>query len=362
MTTVCTLNQCTGCMACVELCPQNAIEIQDSLDAYNAVIDQNKCVNCNLCHKICQVNHALEPVRPIVWKQGWASDPAIRAASSSGGLAATMEMEFVRQGGIVCSCTFRDGVFGFSLADSLAQVGQFTGSKYVKSNPKGCYQKIKQILLGGKKVLFVGLPCQVAGVKTAVGNQQINLYTVDLICHGSPSPQILERYLDQYDLHLDSLSSLEFRQKSIYRLKSGAKTLEKPKRRDHYSMAFLSGICNTENCYSCRYARLERISDLTLGDSWGSDLPDQEQKRGISLILCQTEKGKELLNLTQADLQNVDLSKAMEANHQLKSPAKCPKRRAYFFDEIKKGKAFNSVVIKCYPWDSLKQFVKGLLL
>ena len=103
MKTVCQVNQCTGCMACVELCPKNAINIKDDLVSYNAVIDNTKCVECRACIKICQVNTPPILKEPIYWKQGWAKKSNIRELSSSGGFATALELEFVKNFGSVCS-------------------------------------------------------------------------------------------------------------------------------------------------------------------------------------------------------------------------------------------------------------------
>lgn len=106
MKTVCTKDNCTGCMACVESCPQNAIKIVDELDSYNAIINEEQCVNCDLCRKVCQNNRNVKFAQPIMWKQGWARDTLVRSSSSSGGVAQAIERAFVRTGGIVCSCAF----------------------------------------------------------------------------------------------------------------------------------------------------------------------------------------------------------------------------------------------------------------
>ena len=196
MKTVCTKDNCTGCMACVESCPKNAIKIVDELDSYNAIINEEQCVNCDLCRKVCQNNRNVKFTQPIMWKQGWARDTLVRSSSSSGGVAQAIERAFVRTGGIVCSCAFEKGTFGFMFAESEKEVEKFKGSKYVKSNPSGIYKKIKEYLIAGRKVLFVGLPCQVEAVKCYVGEKLDNsLYTVDLICHGSPSPKVLDNLL-----------------------------------------------------------------------------------------------------------------------------------------------------------------------
>lgn len=141
MQTVCENNKCTGCMACVEICPRNAIEIVDNLISYNAVINEEQCVNCELCRKTCQNNGYVKMVCPIMWTQGWALDNEIRVGSSSGGAVQAIELAFVRSGGIVCSCVFEKGLFCFSFAETEQEVKKFCGSKYVKSTPYGIYKK-----------------------------------------------------------------------------------------------------------------------------------------------------------------------------------------------------------------------------
>lgn len=113
------------------------------------------------------------------------------------------------------------------------------------------------------------------------------------------------------------LDTISFRTKTAFQLKQNLKSVGIPGAIDKYSIAFLNSICYTENCYECQYARLERSSDVTLGDSWGTNLSNEEQKRGISLILCQTKKGQELLDLAELELREVDLDCAVQYNHQL---------------------------------------------
>ena len=175
----------------------------------------------------------------------------------------------------------------------------------------------------------------------------LNLYTIDLICHGSPSPQILSGFLHENNVDIQSISELKFRNKEGFGLQSGYKRISFDDESDLYTFAFLTSLDYTENCYSCRYATLDRVSDITLGDSWGSELEAEEQKKGISLILCQTEKGKELLKNTKIELRDVNLNKAVKANHQLSYPSKMPTERKIFFKNIDKG--FYHAISRCHP-------------
>ncbi len=360
MLTVCEKNMCAGCMACVDICPKNAIEIADTIGEYNAVIDEKLCIECDACRKVCQQNNPPSFRKPVYWKEGWAKSPEIRAASSSGGFAAALEMAFVRDGGVVCSCEFSGGKFGFSFAGAEADVKKFTGSKYIKSNPEGVYKEIKKLLKSGKKVLFAGLPCQAAAVRNFTGDDE-KLCTVDLICHGSPSPKLLDRFLEDYKTTPDKLEGVRFRDNNKFRFTAANQKIEVPTVVDNYTKVFLNGTTYTLNCYSCQYARIERASDITLGDSWGTELSAEEQKKGISLALCQTEKGVELLEKAEVILKDVDLDRSIEHNHQLEHPSRPTPEREKFFSEIKSGASFKKAIGKCYPNQNTKNAVKTVL-
>lgn len=362
MKTVCELNKCVGCMACFEICSQNAIVIKDDLNAYNALIN-DKCINCGVCHRICQLNNPARTIIPKYWYQGWSNDEEIRTNGSSGGLAMSIAKAFVNNGGIVCSCAFENGKFKYKFATDVDELIQFSGSKYVKSTPEGIYKKIKDCLRSRKNVLFIALPCHVSALYNFVGKElSSNLYTIDLICHGTPSPQVLELFFEQYNLKLNQLQNLRFRNKGRYQLEYNHQSVVQSGAMDCYSIAFLSSLIYTDNCYECQYAKRERVSDITLGDSWGSDLSSKEWEKGISLILCQTEKGKKILEESDIKLYPVDLETAIAKNHQLAHPSIKPEKWETFFTKIKNGKKFNRVVFECLPRKCIKQLLKQALL
>ena len=362
MKTVCELNKCAGCMACIDICPKGAIEIKDSLSTYNAVIDENKCIGCNACHKVCQANHPASARDPINWQQGWIENTEMRKECSSGGAATAISKGFLENGGIVCGCTFNEGKFIFEFAENEDELKKFIGSKYVKSNPTGIYKEIKDKLKREEEVLFIGLPCQVAALRNFIGsNLSDKLYTIDLICHGTPSPRVLDIFFKQYGLTLSDLKDIKFRVKAKFQIYGDYKGIITKGISDRYSIAFLNALTYTENCYSCPYAKRERVSDVTLGDSWGSELAIDEQKKGISLILSQTEKGNELLKLANLHSETVDIEKAIANNHQLEYPSFKPTGRDKFFAGLKDRK-FNSLVFKQLPKQCLRQDVKKILI
>ena len=363
MVTVCALNQCTGCRLCIEACPQKCIQMKDSLKSINAVIDTSQCVNCGLCHKQCQVENALEAKEPLFLMQGWATDDHIREHASSGGFASAIEKAFVLKGGVVCSCTYENGDFVYKIADTTDRLRAFSGSKYVKSNMSSIYKDIKKLLISGKKVLFVGLPCHSAALQKYISKRHSErLYTIDLICHGTPSKKMLEKFLEQYHLKLIEVSEIRFRNKERFFVSKGEKCVDMPGIMDAYSIAFMHALTYTDNCYQCQYAMLNRISDLTLGDSWGSDMPEKDKKQGVSLVLCQTEKGEELLQSAKLNLLPVEAKKAIANNAQLKHPSEQPKSRERFFNDIYRGIKFNKAVFCAMPKQFMKQKIKGYLI
>lgn len=362
--TVCELNKCTGCAACLELCSRQAITIRDSLKNLNAIIDLDKCVHCNACHKICQNNTVVEAQRPKWWYQGWTKDIEQRLNSSSGGVASALAKYFVSSGGVVCSCLFRNGEFVYDFAESIEEVVKYTGSKYVKSNPTGVYKKTKQYLLEGKKVLFIGLPCHAAALKQFVGERlaSTGLYLVDLICHGSPSPKNIEMFLGGKGIIIKNVKQIAFRKKNMYRVIQNDQFVDTPGVYDCYSLAFLNGINYTDNCYSCNYAKIDRVTDITIGDSWGSDLPAKEVNAGISLMLCQTEKGRALLYNAGVELIKVDLQNAISHNHHLEYPYSKPRTYDLFFETLLKTKNYEKAVKISLSRTYRNQQIKRILI
>lgn len=358
MKTVCELNMCNGCMACVEKCHRNAITIKDDLKYYNALIDTKKCVDCGLCTKVCPRENDNDMSKPKWWYQGWA-DSEIREYASSGGAASAIIRTFIKNGGYVASCLFDSGKFVFEVTNEMAVARKFAGSKYVKSNPEKIYGKIQSLLKANQKVLFIGLPCQVAAVNQFI-KDKTNLVTADLICHGTPSPYLLKKCLQEYGHDINTLTDINFRIKSLYELNRDGKPIAAFHTMDNYLIAFLHSYDYTENCYSCKFATLDRVSDITLGDSWGTELSG-EVKNGVSLILCQSEKGKELIESAGLNLLDVDINNAISHNEQLNKPSKCSKSRDQFFENYNRYNNFGKALVKTAPGIVAKEKVKSIV-
>lgn len=358
MKTVCEINKCNGCMVCVSKCPKKCIKVVDDIEYLNAVIDEKNCLDCKMCEKTCPNNNNFKKNKPIEWKQGWSS-PEIRETSSSGGVASAIINAFIEDGGLVATCLFKEGDFIFEITDDKKAIKKFSGSKYVKSNPIGIYEKINECLKD-RKVLFIGLPCQVSALKNYT-KMHDNLYTIDLICHGTPSIKLLNEFLLEEGIDIKYKNDIKFRKNIDFGIFVDGKKIEDTRVMDAYTCGFLKSINYTENCYSCKFASIERVSDITLGDSWGTEYKDEENK-GISLILIQNDKGKEMLNKSNIIFKDVDLENAISHNHQLSSPSVRTKNRDKFFNLLKKGYSIKKATFIVLPKMIIKQKIKKIMI
>lgn len=358
---VCEPFKCAGCMACVEICPKSAISVVDSVEYLDAEIDSSKCISCGLCHQVCQVNHPASLMVTRESWQGWAPW-SIRVESSSGGFASAIMMAFIANGGAVASCHLEGSDFRFALAKTYEELEGFAGSKYVKSNPLGIYHSVAEELESGSSVLFIGLPCQVSAMRNYVGRRKggmllENLYTVDLICHGTPSIKILQQALHDYGYSLEDYKRIWFRRNTEFGLRVDSQRLVPEGCMDAYTMAFLGGICYSRNCHSCHYATDKRVGDLTLGDSWGTNFTDEETE-GVSLALVQTHKGRELLDMASLELREVDYLNAVANNRQLQHPTEVTPERVKFFSAYERTGSVRKAVFAAWPKRALKQRIK----
>ncbi len=362
MKTVCEINECTGCKACINVCTHKAINLVDTMKNLNAVIDESICVNCARCTDVCPNRNTVNKRTQISWWQGWSKNENIREQGSSGGVASSIMMNFVNWGGYVCSCLFESGDFVFRCTNDLKEVRRFAGSKYVKSNMGNVYQEIRKLLADGEKCLFIGLPCQVAALLKYIPKKlQTGLYTVDLICHGTPSVKLFELYLKQNGVELSELQSVMFREKSMMGIKLNGKTFSAPGTVDRYLISFLNAINYTDYCYHCQYAVTERVADVTLGDSWGTSMTS-EMSKGVSLITVQSEKGKALLEIAKLSLYEVDKENALLHNGNLQHPSIAPCGRDSFFEKLFNGEDYNKLVMKFFPQQCLRQNIKGIAI
>lgn len=360
---VCEKNKCVGCGACLYVCGKDAIKIVDSMEAFNAVVDTDKCIECGRCKKVCQVQNTIELTPVSIWKQGWAREKCIRENSASGGVASAIIAAFISGGGKVFACQYSNIEHLFIIDDVSRSNLEYKvpGSKYVKSIAYKAYTKVKEALLNNDRVLFIGLPCQVYALKQVIPSKyHENLFTIDLICHGTPSQLLLKKYCEEYNLK--EVNDIKFRAKKKSKVNDIYRPITPFGVADSFLISFVKSINYYECCYECKFAGIRRCSDLTLGDSWGSELSNEEIEKGISLLLVQSQKGEELIGAADLYLEDVNIEKAIKYNAQLRAPEKMPVIRDIFFENISAGRKYDWAVFKCYPLLMIKQSIKKCLL
>lgn len=346
---ICDGNKCTGCAACMNICPKDCITM-DFNERFELVpkIDEQKCIKCGACQRICPSNNEIEQHLPMQCYACYA--PEERSTSSSGGIAAELAKQFVREGGCVCGAVYENGTVHHSIIDDEKDLPKLKGSKYVQSYINDCYKRIKEEVKS-RKVLFIGTPCQVAGLRNFVGQSE-RLYCVDLICHGGTS----HRYLDEILFEKDGV--LSFRKNSNFAVRLNDREL---KYSGEYIVAFMHGMSYRESCYACVYANSERVGDITLGDFWGiKNFPNEE--KGVSVVLVNTEKGKDMFKAIQTGLycEERSLEDALPRNPQLRKPSAPHKHRDLFL-KIVNRKGFVKAVRKSMKKEMLKHRIKKIV-
>ncbi|MCM1233433.1 MAG: Coenzyme F420 hydrogenase/dehydrogenase, beta subunit C-terminal domain [Ruminococcus flavefaciens] len=314
---------CFGCEACVQICPQKAISMPEDREGFRyPAIDQNLCVECGLCHKVCP--YETMPARYGKDKYafgGYVLDDGVRFESTSGGAFSAIVDVFCDENYVIFGAEAAGLRVFHSYITDKTQLFKFRKSKYSQSIIGDSYQQAKIFLNHGRKVLFSGTPCQIAGLRGYLGDTgQDRLLTVEVICEGVPSPL----YIRKFQHHIGQKSgavirSIDYRYKgyttfrNIIPVKSGRWDFERmrivwtsPNRQktgiietDRWFNPFwsiwLKHLMSRPSCYECPFATQERIADCTLGDLWGVHIycPELYGKNGgASLIVANTAKGK----------------------------------------------------------------------
>ena len=297
---------CCGCGACAQICPQRCITMQQDADGFLYPCVDNRCVECGQCEAVCPMLHKRIPDRRPTAYGAINRDSEIRRKSSSGGVFYLLCDYVIRQNGVVFGAAFdKDFNVIHAGADTLDGCRKYMGSKYVPSVIGNTYEQAKQYLRDGRPVLFTGTPCQIAGLYAYLGKMRNheNLLTQDIVCHSVPAPVQWEAFLNTLR-DGKTITGIEFRNKEtgwrsgsfVATFDDGSVYKELYSQTD-YMKGFLRGEYSRPSCYDCPFSRLERQSDLTLGDFWGVEglYPKLYDNKGTSLVLVHSKKGKRTL-------------------------------------------------------------------
>ncbi len=298
-------HKCSNCGACYSVCPQQAITIEADTTFYRPVINHEKCINCGLCYKVCPVNNENDYEKPTYAYAGWHKDMKVLHESSSGGVFYGLAQKVITERGVVFSAVYSDDCMDvyFTSSDDI-DISKLQKSKYVESLVGNTFSRIQEELMGGRTVLFCGTPCQVAGLKAFLNRKYDNLITCDFACGGLPSHKMYQEHLHNLEARYGAtVQSVDFRPKThgwrryaiLVRFDNG-KIYNRLGKEDDYLRSFLYGKYTVRDyCLECKFSD-QHHSDLTIADFWlNTKLSKLDNYNGVSLIICNTLKGKEII-------------------------------------------------------------------
>ena len=334
---------CSGCEACANICPRNAIEmIRDAEGFAYPKINPDLCIKCGRCDATCPALNYTKNFPDALSKVFAAINPdeKIRRHSSSGGAFTTLSEIILRASGVIFGAAFdKNWHVVHTSARTLEELESLRGSKYTQSQIRKTYRQVKKALRAGKKVLFSGTPCQCAGLKHFLGKDYKNLLTVDIICHGTPPPALWEKYIDEIGSSHE-ITRVNFRSKrrgwQVSHLEitfADQGHYIKPVNEDFYGKIFLIGLGERPACHACKFKFPSVQSDLTLADAWGVQnfAPEFFDNRGTSLVIVHTAKGQEIFEQTNLIKRQVKFADVAWNNPRFITPSVADERREQFF-------------------------------
>lgn len=358
---------CCECNNCIEACPVGAVAVSAEKSSCKVrLIDEDKCIGCHKCEKVCPVINSPEKRTPVNAYAAFSRLEETRL-SASAGVFYTLAREIIERGGVVLGAAFDEGLNVRNIAvESMDELKRLQGSKYVKSDVSDSYKRAEEALKNDRWVLYSGTPCQIAGLLKSLskGTDQSKLITVDIICHGTPPKEAFTGFIGYYEKkHKAEVAQICFRDKKYGHKNIGYIADTKGKKRiitsadTSYYWLFSKGMIFNEACYSCQFASAQRVSDITAGDYWGARQlsPEFVSKYGldeysaISAVMVNTPKGAELLSATsELVTYEVDYEKIRKKNPQLDHPV--------LFDESTRKELMGYIDDGCY--EKAEQYFK----
>ena len=348
--------QCSGCSACSNACPVSAIMMKPDTEGFQyPEINRKACTGCNLCERICPVlsgqKRYAERLNEPKAKAAWTRNPNVRFMSTSGGLFTELATTFLKEPGYVAGAIYNaEFQVEHCLINNTAAIEKLRQSKYVQSDKKDIFQQVREKLKTGKRVLFVGAPCEVGGLYNFLGKAYDSLTTIDYICLGSNSPKIYNRFLDMLRQRYQSeITRVWFKNKEkgwnsfCTRVDfANGKHYLKNRRHDYFMRGYIgrNKYYTRPSCTQCRYKTLPRQADITLADFWGIARldPKLDEDLGTSAVLLNSEKGCQLYAETMPAICSYDMTfeDIAKGNMALKNSVHLAENRAEFFAKLDK--------------------------
>lgn len=372
-------NECTGCGTCSVRCPKSCISMPENYkDGFlYPYVNENSCIECGICLKTCPVlSRYVKQSCHIVYASR-IKDKQILEKSNSGGIFSAIAIKTLKEGGYVCGASFDENLsVNHIIISSLEDLQKLQGSKYVQSNAFGCFREIKNILNEGKKVVFCGTGCQVSGLHNYLVREYDNLLTVELICHGVPSPGLFRKYLEWLSKKSGGkITSFRFRSKhkrptgehSEFFYYINDKEYFGRSYEDPFYGSFLQGRTLRQSCYNCNFKGINRTGDITLGDFWGIEKSHGvfPTNLGHNLVMVNSEIGKNVFDSLLESLDCIKLSyeEAIKCNPSVCSSTPLPSKPVnylsdkLFDNELKPTISFKDRIKNRLPWQ-VKMMIK----
>ena len=366
--------KCCGCGACFQICPKGAITmIENSRGFLVPKIDEDKCISCGLCLSVCPEINNLNFNKVLSAHAAISKDKDNLNISTSGGIFFHICRHILNNGGIVYGCAWNSKLSVEHIrVDNLEDLKKLHQSKYIQSNNNNTYLNVKNDLNAKKTVVYSGTACQIAGLKLFLKNDYDNLFTVEVICHGVPSPGLFRKYIQWLEKKYNKkIIKYSFRNKEKH--KTGEHYMFSIIFEDHskkffyvnedpYYSSFLSDKILRKCCYSCKYKSKDRISDFTLGDFWGIEryLKKFPARNGVSAVMINSDKAEKLFDQIKCDLvsQKVDIEYVFKGNKSLENSASVNNLVEY---DLSDEELFNKLKPKFSFYNKLKNIMPGSL-
>lgn len=365
---------CAGCRCCEKICPVNAIEMKENKEGFiEPVVNEEKCISCGLCLKRCpQINKLeIEEIEQKAYATQNKNDEDLKI-SSSGGMFIAFAKNIISRDGVVYGAAYDQNLkVNHIRVENIEELKLLQGSKYVQSDTADTFEQTKNDLISGRKVLFSGTPCQIAGLKQYLGKDYENLYTIDIVCHGVPSQKLFEKYKNSLEAKENSkIDQFDFRDKTEkgwglnLRIKyQNNKVTKKVSCFDSYYKSFLAGNTYRRCCYDCKYANLNRVGDITIADFWGIEETNSkiDIKKGVSAVIVNSRKGQKIFEDIQQDIivEETSIESVTKRNLNLKRPTPFPAIRKTVYNSIdnKQYKEYTkeNLHFRINPKDIIKQ-------
>lgn len=362
---------CYGCRSCEQICPKHCIIIEPDGEGFlYPHVQEKQCVECGLCLRACPVEQEKEHRNhpQSVWALRNKNVEQVMESASGGAADLATEIILQKKGIVYGAAYDKDLVVKHIKVEDETARNALQSSKYVQSDINNCYSKAEKSLSDGKMVLFTGTPCQIAGLYAYLGGDKPGLYTLDVICHGVPSPKLFEKYLEYQAQKMKSkVIYFNFRSKAKrgwgtqYLIKTKTKTKTKILALDRYGKHFILGDCYRRCCYQCAYSNMKRTGDITVGDFWGIEQshPEFFSEKGVSVVFVNSDKGVELFQQMKkmAYVMPVTIEEGMKKQGNLLKPTNRPPEREMFYQNIDKNNYINTIKVGL----QLKERVKAAM-